>query len=99
MGIQISPPSRSPSLFLPHPIPSTGFGLPASCIKLPLAIYLTYGNVCFKATLSIHPILSFLHSVASLFFKDIPIFHHAIWFIEIHRKITDQVSKNTCTRI
>ena len=28
--------------------------------KLPLAIYFTYGNVCFHVTLSLHPTLSFL---------------------------------------
>lgn len=44
---------------------STGFECLASCIKLALLIYSTYGNACgwFNAILSNHHILSFSHWV------------------------------------
>ena len=39
---------------------STGFGCPASCIKLTLVIYVTYGkSIYFNAVLSNHPTLAF----------------------------------------
>ena len=49
-GIHMSPHSETPTHIPSHPIPyrqsqSTGFECPASCIKLALVIYFTYGNV------------------------------------------------------
>ena len=53
----------------PHPTPldchRARFKVPVSQSKLPLAIYLTYGNVCLHAILSFHP-PSFPHCVCSL---------------------------------
>ena len=51
------PPPLSPS----HPSRLLGswFEFPESFSKFPLAIYFTYGNVCFQVTLSIPPTLSF----------------------------------------
>ena len=55
IGIHVSPLSQTPLHLPPHPIPparlsqSTGFGCPALLIKLPLAIYFTYGNVYVSA--------------------------------------------------
>ena len=50
IGIHVSPSSWTPLLPLSSPHPSrlsqsTDFGYPASYIRLPLAIYFTYGNV------------------------------------------------------
>ena len=43
----------------PHQM-GTQFEFPESFSEVPLALYFTYGNVCFHITLSIHPTLSFL---------------------------------------
>ena len=40
---------------------STSCGCSGSYIKLPLAVYFTYGNISFSAILSNHPTLSFSH--------------------------------------
>lgn len=47
IGIYVFPPPEPASFLFPHPIlpQSTGFGCPESHIKLPLAIYVTYGIV------------------------------------------------------
>ena len=46
---------------------------PESYSKFPMAIYFTYGNVCFHVTFSIHPTISFLPPInkffLSFFFK------------------------------
>ena len=49
-GIHLSPHPESLTNLPPHPYPSrlsqsTGSGCPASCIKLALVIYFTYGNI------------------------------------------------------
>ena len=63
IGIPMSPPFCS----LPPPSPShpsrllqNPFEFPESHSKFPLAIYFTYGNICFHVTLSIYSTLSFL---------------------------------------
>ena len=47
VGIHVSPPNWNP--FLPHLLSklsqSPGFGCPASCIKVPLVLYFTCGNI------------------------------------------------------
>ena len=47
IGIYVFPPPEPASFHFPHPIlpQSTGFGCPESPIKLPLAVYVTYGIV------------------------------------------------------
>jgi len=67
-GIHMSPPSwtsLSPLTlsYSSRLSQSTGFEFPVSYRKFPLAIYLTYGNVYFNATLSICPTLSIPHCV------------------------------------
>ena len=62
MGIRVAPPSLTPLPLASWPYPSRssqtwGFAFPASYIKLSLAIYFTYGYVCFKAIFSNHPTL------------------------------------------
>ena len=80
IGIHVTPPSWTSSHLPPHSIPSrlsqsTSFGFPASYIKLPPAIYFTYGIyiwyiciyisiihmvcICFNAILWKQPTLSF----------------------------------------
>ena len=46
IGIHVSPyPPTSLPLYPSRLSQSTGFGFPASCIKLSLVIYFTYGNI------------------------------------------------------
>lgn len=65
IGMRVSPPSWNslPSLS-PHPTPQVvtepQSEFPESSSKFPWAIYVTYGNVCFRVTLSLHSTLSFL---------------------------------------
>ena len=54
---QVSPHPEPPSHLPPHPHPSglyqsTGFGCPASCIKIALVIYFTNGNIHISMSFS-----------------------------------------------
>ena len=75
VGIHMSPPSWT---YLPPPSPShpsrlsqsTGFGIPMSYSKFPLAISFTYGNVCVSVLFSqsSHPLLPREGVSRSMFF-------------------------------
>ena len=68
--VHMCPPILNPSHLPPHPVPvgcpralALSVHCPASCSKLDLVIYFTYGNARFSAILSNHPTLTFSHTV------------------------------------
>ena len=67
IGFPMSPPTWTS---LPQPSsshPSRLIELPESYTKFPLAIYFTYGDVCFHITLSIPPTLCFLPATSCVY--------------------------------